>query len=174
MHPFTALFLAAFALATGLRLGLAWRQYRHVSAHRESVPCAFSAQVSLEAHRKAADYTCAKTKLGAIHTLVDAALLIALTLGGGLNLADRIASGWFEPGIAHGIARVARMLAAIEFNDQSAFATNEIDDVRADRFLALELQAEEAVRAQVIPEVLLGRSLLGAQGFGVGGVVGHW
>jgi len=112
MHPFTALFLAAFALATGLRLILAWRQYRHVRTHREAVPRSFSEQVSLDAHRKAADYTCAKTRLGAVGTLVDAGLLIALTFGGGLNLADRIASVWFEPGIAHGIAIIALIAIA--------------------------------------------------------------
>lgn len=112
MHPFTALFLAAFTLATGLRLFLALRQYRHVRAHRETVPRPFSEQISLEAHQKAADYTCAKTKLGVIATVVDAALLIGLTLGGGLNFADRIASGWFDPGIAHGIAIIALVAVA--------------------------------------------------------------
>jgi len=112
MHPFTALFLAAFTLATGLRLVLAWRQYRHVGGHRERVPGSFAEQVSLEAHRKAADYTCAKTRLGAAGTLVDAALLIALTFGGGLNLLDRIASAWFAPGIVHGIVLIALVAIA--------------------------------------------------------------
>jgi len=112
MHPFTALFLAAFALATSLRLVLALRQYRHVSAHRETVPSAFSGQISLEAHRKAADYTCAKTRLGAIATMVDAGLLIALTFGGGLNLAARIASSWFDSGIAQGIAFIGLVAIA--------------------------------------------------------------
>ena len=106
MHPFTALFLAAVALSIGLRLFLAYRQYWDVRAHRESVPEAFSDQISLDAHRKAADYTCAKTKLGVVAILVDALILIVLTLGGGLNFGHEIASTFFDADILRGIALV--------------------------------------------------------------------
>jgi STE24 endopeptidase len=112
MHPFTALFLAAFALATGTRLYLAYRQHHYVGARRDRVPAAFAAQIALDAHQKAADYTCAKTRLGAVATLVDAGLLLLLTFGGGLNLADRIASTWFAPGIARGIAFIGLIALA--------------------------------------------------------------
>lgn len=113
MHPFTALFLAAFALATGLRLLLAVRQHRHVSAHRNAVPRAFADQISLDAHQKAADYTCAKTRLGAAALLIDAALVIALTFGGGLDLAHEVAAGWFGNDIARGIAMVGLVAIAM-------------------------------------------------------------
>lgn len=112
MHPFTALFLAAFVFATGLRLFLAFRQYRHVRAHRERVPAPFADQISLDAHRKAADYTCAKTRLGALATLIDALLLLALTLGGGLNVAHELASAAFDSGIFQGIALIALVAMA--------------------------------------------------------------
>ncbi len=112
MHPFTALFLAAVALSIGLRLFLAYRQYRHVRAHRERVPEAFSDQISLDAHRKAADYTCAKTKLGVVAILVDALILIVLTLGGGLNFGHEIASTFFDADILRGIALVALVAIA--------------------------------------------------------------
>lgn len=112
MHPFTALFLAAVALSIGLRLFLAYRQYRHVRAHRERVPEAFSDQISLDAHRKAADYTCAKTKLGVVAILVDALILIVLTLGGGLNLGQEVASTFFDADILRGIALVALVAVA--------------------------------------------------------------
>ncbi len=107
MHPFTVLFLAALALTTSIRLYLAYRQHRHVHACRGSVPPAFAGQIGLDAHQKAADYTCERTRLGAAGTLIDSALLLALTLGGGLDLADRIASHYFDPGILHGIAFIA-------------------------------------------------------------------
>lgn len=107
MHLFTVLFLTALALTTSIRLYLAHRQYRHVRVCRGSVPPAFAGQIGLDAHQKAADYTCEKTRLGAAGTLIDSALLLALTLGGGLDLADRIASHYFDPGIAHGIAFIA-------------------------------------------------------------------
>jgi hypothetical protein len=40
-----------------------------------------------------------------------------------------------QPSVAHSIAFVDRMLAAVEFDDQPLLATNEIDDIRSDRFL---------------------------------------
>ena len=109
---FTALFLIALAVVTGTRLYLAYRQIRYVSARRAAVPPAFCGQITLEAHQKAADYTSAKTRFGIVHTLVDVAVLLALTLGGGLDLIDRIASGWLEPGVARGIVLIGLVAIA--------------------------------------------------------------
>ncbi len=86
---FATLFLAALLLSTSIKIWLAQRQLRHVSAHRNKVPDAFSSQVDLAAHQKAADYTCAKTRLGIVSAIFEALLLLAFTLGGGLQfLAD--------------------------------------------------------------------------------------
>jgi STE24 endopeptidase len=60
-------------------------------AHRQAVPKAFDQNITLEAHQKAADYSSAKTKLGLIEGLVQAILLLVLTIGGGLQLID---SAW--------------------------------------------------------------------------------
>jgi STE24 endopeptidase len=81
---FTAVFLIAFATSLALRLWLARRQAAHVAAHRGAVPPAFADRIGLPAHQKAADYTVARMRVGIAETLVDAALLIALTFGGGL------------------------------------------------------------------------------------------
>ena len=81
---FTALFLLALAASVGVRLWLARRQVAHVAAHREQVPPAFAARIGIAAHRKAADYTLAKQRLAMVHLAVDAILLLAMTLGGGL------------------------------------------------------------------------------------------
>ena len=83
---FSTLFLAALLLSTSIKIWLAQRQLRHVSAHRNKVPDAFSSQVDLAAHQKAADYTCAKTRLGIVSAIFEALLLLAFTLGGGLQL----------------------------------------------------------------------------------------
>lgn len=83
MNAFTIAFLAALATATALRLWLAARHVRFVRAHRGAVPREFAPTVSLAAHQKAADYTAAKTRLGALEALVSAGLVLALTLGGG-------------------------------------------------------------------------------------------
>ncbi len=83
---FTALFVAALAISLAVRLWLARRQVAHVSAHRDTVPAAFVSRIGLAAHQKAADYTIAKQRLGTLNTLVDGALLLLMTLGGGLAL----------------------------------------------------------------------------------------
>ena len=79
---FTAVFLAALALALGVRVWLARRQVAHVAAHREAVPAAFADRIDAAAHRKAADYTIARTRFGVVETIVDGIVLLALTLGG--------------------------------------------------------------------------------------------
>ena len=107
MHAFTVAFLAALAVATATRLWLAVRHARHVRSHRRAVPPEFAPSVTLAAHQKAADYTVAKTRLGIVDTLVSAALLLAFTLGGGLQALDGLWARVLEPGgYAFGIALI--------------------------------------------------------------------
>jgi len=82
---FTAVFLAALAISTAVRLWLARRHAAHVAAHRQAVPDAFADRVGLAAHQKAADYTIARTRFGMLETLFDMGVLLALTLGGILD-----------------------------------------------------------------------------------------
>jgi STE24 endopeptidase len=104
---FTLVFLAALALATGTRIWLAMRQARYVQAHRDAVPESFASSIPLSAHQKAADYTVAKLKLGAVDMAVDIVLLLALTLGGLLQLlADQWARAWSMDSLAHGTALI--------------------------------------------------------------------
>jgi len=81
---FTLVFVLTLAVSLGVRLWLARRQVAHVVAHRDAVPQAFAARIGIAAHRKAADYTVAKQRLAMLHSVVDALLLLAMTLGGGL------------------------------------------------------------------------------------------
>ncbi len=108
MHGFTAVFLAALALATVVRLWLSQRQIRYVVANRDAVPAEFSASIPLAAHQKAADYTIAKARLGQLETLAAAAVLLAFTLGGALQFISEAWERVFEAGgYAHGIALIA-------------------------------------------------------------------
>jgi STE24 endopeptidase len=81
---FTLVFALALAASVAVRFWLATRQVAFVRAHRESVPVAFESRIGIDAHRKAADYTVAKQRLAMLHVVVDAVLLLAMTLGGGL------------------------------------------------------------------------------------------
>ncbi len=86
--PFTLIFISLLTASILMRLWLAGRHIRHVQQHRNQVPAAFSATIALDAHQKAADYTTAKAKLSLSEGLLQALLLVAFTLGGGLQLID--------------------------------------------------------------------------------------
>lgn len=136
---YTALFWTAFALTFGLRLWLALRQMRHVVRHRDAPPAAFAEVISVDAHRRAADYTLAKTRLGLFGLALEAMLLYAFTFGGGLqwlaeNLHARVASPLLAGALTlialaflHAFAelplsvwRTFRIEAAFGFNRQTA------------------------------------------------------
>lgn len=103
---FTALFCALLLLGLLTRTVLASRQIRHVARHRERVPAAFEGTIPLEAHRKAADYTIAKTRFGLLETAFGAALLVAWTLLGGLDALNQGLLGLMGPGMAQQLALV--------------------------------------------------------------------
>ena len=84
----TIIFITLLILTTATRLWLGSRQISHVQANRAQVPSAFADNISLEAHQKAADYSSAKTKLVLLEAVVQALLLAALTIGGGLQFID--------------------------------------------------------------------------------------
>lgn len=87
MNSFTIVFLIALVICYATQFWLAKRQSDHVANHRSAVPDAFKDRVSLEAHQKAADYTIEKGKLGTIDSVLGIIVLLALTLGGGINAA---------------------------------------------------------------------------------------
>ncbi len=88
----TLAFVVFLFAMVGLKYWLAWRQIRYVTGHADAVPSQFADRVSLDAHQRAAAYTVEKTRLGLAETAVGAALLIALTLLGGLDwLIDLVA-----------------------------------------------------------------------------------
>ena len=61
-----------------------------MARHRAAVPGPFAGSVCAQEHRKAADYTIAKARFGRLGTVVDAALTLALTLGGGIAAIDAL------------------------------------------------------------------------------------
>ena len=107
---FTLLFLAAFALTLAVRLWLTLRQIRFVAAHRATVPANFAERIPLAAHQKAADYTVDRNKLAISTTLIDAALLLALTLGGGLAWLHDFWSAHLA-GLPYGLALIFSVMA---------------------------------------------------------------
>lgn len=90
MHILTALFLIFLTLTLIAQLWLSSRHIKHVTKNRERVPAAFTGQVPIEAHYKAADYTVARSRLGQIEHVYGTALLLLWTLGGGLDWLDAL------------------------------------------------------------------------------------
>ena len=84
----TILFVIFLLASVALRLWLASRQIRHVLAHRDQVPGEFASRIGLESHQRAADYTTARVRLGMFEGVFDAAVVVALTLLGGLQAID--------------------------------------------------------------------------------------
>jgi len=90
MEWVTQVFIAGIIGATGLQLWLSQRQISHVNDHRTAVPEAFTSKIELTEHQKAADYTTTKVSFGRIELLYSSLLLLAWTLGGGLQWLDNM------------------------------------------------------------------------------------
>jgi len=81
-------FIAAVIAASLLQLWLVQRQIAHVLRYRSAVPEAFVSRIDLTEHQKAADYTVTKARFGRIELIYTSVLLLAWTLGGGLQWLD--------------------------------------------------------------------------------------
>jgi STE24 endopeptidase len=114
MHWLTVLFLLALLTGAAVDLWLSQRQASAVARHRGEVPGPFADSVSADEHRKAADYTIAKLSFGRMGTLVDTAVTLALTLGGGIAALDAL---WRHSALAQpwlGVAVIATVALIIQ------------------------------------------------------------
>lgn len=88
METYSILFILALLLSLVVQLWLSSRQSKTILLNRNVVPEAFAEHITLKQHQKAADYSVAKLAINKIELLYGAALLLAWTLGGGLDLID--------------------------------------------------------------------------------------
>ena len=102
-----AVFAAALVLSLAVRFWLAARQMRHVALHRNAVPAPFAGAITPEAHRKAADYTIAKSRLGLLELAVATVVLLGWTFFGGLDLLNRLLLASSGPGMLQQLLLVA-------------------------------------------------------------------
>jgi len=117
MQTFSAIFLAALALAAATKFWLGARHLSHIQRHRDQVPAEFTNEISLDAHRRAADYSCAKTRFGLLGTAFECMVILVLTFGGGLQWLHDITAGWFAPGVARGVALIVLLAAVMTLID---------------------------------------------------------
>ncbi len=107
---FTVFFIFSLCAMLALKLWLAARQIRHVLKHRNVVPAQFQHEILLPKHQHAADYTVACTSLAVAETLAGAAILVALTLLGGLQWLNTTLISWFGTGYLSQIALLVTVL----------------------------------------------------------------
>ncbi|WP_454689465.1 M48 family metallopeptidase [Achromobacter aloeverae] len=105
----TLLFVALLLAGITVRVWLASRQIRHVVRHRDAVPPEFSARIGLVSHQRAADYTVARVRLGLKERFFDAAVLIVLTLLGGLQAI----ATWISSLVDNDFARQLLLIAVV-------------------------------------------------------------
>ncbi|MCC6440805.1 MAG: M48 family metallopeptidase [Rhodanobacteraceae bacterium] len=86
----TAAFVLALVVGLLLKFWLASRQIRHVSQLRDAVPDNFAHRITLGAHRKAADYTIAKTRFGLVELAIATGMTLGWTLLGGLDALNTL------------------------------------------------------------------------------------
>ncbi|MDO9151955.1 MAG: M48 family metallopeptidase [Methylotenera sp.] len=108
-YTLTITFITLLIATTFVRIWLGNRHISYVQSHRNQVPQAFSENIALEAHQKAADYTTDKTKLALLEATVQSILLAVLIIGGGLQWIDDI---WRNLIINHEIARGALVIVS--------------------------------------------------------------
>jgi STE24 endopeptidase len=114
---FSVVFVVALVAMVGTKLWLASRQIRHVAAHRQHVPHQFIHTIPLAAHQRAADYTIERTRLTMAEVVVSAAVVVALTLLGGVQQLDLALSDWLGRGYVGQIALVAVVVAITSIID---------------------------------------------------------
>ncbi|MFQ3367946.1 MAG: STE24 endopeptidase [Methylophilaceae bacterium] len=83
---FYYLFLFLLITTTIFQVWLTTRNIAYVDKNKTKVPTVFSKTISISDHRKAADYTISKSKIGIIDLFIQAIFLYLLTLGGGINI----------------------------------------------------------------------------------------
>ncbi|MDX8386139.1 MAG: M48 family metallopeptidase [Gallionella sp.] len=107
---FTIIFIAALTVTTLTKLWLARRHLSHIAAHRSAVPDVFRENIDLENHQKAADYTSTKTRFAILSGLFDVVVLLAFTLGGGIQYFADLSSAWFGTPILQGMAAIVSVM----------------------------------------------------------------
>ena len=107
----TLVFAAAVLLSLAAKFWLATRQMRHVAAHSHQVPSAFAGTVTLQAHRRAAQYTLAKGRFGLLATAFGTLVLLGWTLLGGLDLLNQALLDSVQPRFGNMAYQLALLVA---------------------------------------------------------------
>jgi STE24 endopeptidase len=161
MPSFQSIFFAALILAFGLKLWLLLRQMRHVWRHRALPPAVFAARIPVEEHRKAADYTLAKARLGLLHLVLEAGLLLAFTVGGGLQWLDDLLTPPHFPHLAPLFSGTALLLGVFLIGALLELPLNLYRQFGIEARFGFNLQTAGGFVADLAKQALLGLAIGG-------------
>jgi STE24 endopeptidase len=153
---FTVIFLLVLAAGLGLQVWLGLRQIAFVRAHCDSVPEAFRETVGADAHRKAALYTVAKTRLNLISLGIGAALLLVWTLGGALDFVDAFWRARIDSDLLRGVAAVLTVLVVMAILDLplSLYSTFVLEERFGFNRTTPALYAADLVKSTILAAVI--------------------
>ena len=109
---YQSFFIFLIIFAAGLDFLLNKRQIDHVLKNRHKVPNDFAKTIKLADHKKAADYTVAKTQFSSFGLILSALITYYLTIGGGINEINKVMSA-FDVSSLLGGSLVVTALAVI-------------------------------------------------------------
>jgi STE24 endopeptidase len=163
MNRFAILFAVLLLLSTAVELWLANRHARYVGQRRRAVPTPFRGKMPLKAHRKAADYTIARTRLGIWEALYGSALLALWTFGGGLEWLDSLwrASNWSAMSIGTGFAVSVFILGSLLEIPFGAYRTFRVESHFGFNRMTAGIFATDVIRKLVLV-MLVGTPIIAA------------
>jgi STE24 endopeptidase len=112
------------------QLYLSWRQEKSVLTHQEKVPPAFSDNISLEEHQKAASYTVTKQRFGRLELVLSILVVYLWTLQGGLAWLGNVVNDWGLAGFVADLALlglffIISTIVSLPFSLYSTFVIEE-------------------------------------------------
>ncbi|MCB1802007.1 MAG: M48 family metallopeptidase [Gammaproteobacteria bacterium] len=110
MTTITLTFLFLVAAGLVLQLWLAARQAAHILAHRDRVPEAFADRISADEHATAASYSLARLTVQRWDLLLSTVVMLAWTLGGGIDLLAGMLAGTTLSPLWQGVALILVMI----------------------------------------------------------------
>lgn len=115
MHLLAVLIIAAIVFSGALGIALLYRQAATVAANRGTVPAEFAGKISLDEHRRAADYALSRVRLASVQTVFEIILALAwLTVFLGPLYA------WVGQFIAPGLSRSVAVVLAFALIERLA------------------------------------------------------
>jgi STE24 endopeptidase len=114
---FYYLFIFLLVTTTIVQVWLTRRHIKHIQANKSKVPEPFSKTISTKDHKKAADYTISKSRIGIIDLFIQAIFLYLITIGGGINIFTNAYSNFSDNQLLIGSMVIVSVMLASSIID---------------------------------------------------------